>query len=519
MTGIYILVTVVAVAAQPAADFKGQEAGLSAILEDVTGNSWPATVLAAGAVISIFSVTLVVIYGQTRILFAMGRDGMIPPLFHKLNPRTLTPVPSTIIVAVVISLLAGVLPIDFLAEMTSIGTLVAFLVVSIGVMVLRQKQPDLPRGFKVPLYPLVPIASIGGCIWIIQDLRAVTIYVFLLWSSVALLWYFFYGRHHSAPEPPGAAGRHAMSLLVAFAPDGRGRAVLHLAAMLARSAEDDLVVCAVVPAPWYPSPARVDAEYRSTCSRRRESALDEARARLPADIPATFVVHDARSAPAGLLEVAEEHDASLIVVGSSSAGGVGHVTLGSASSRLLHSSPLPVAVAPRGFRCPPDARVARVTAAFGGSEGAENLVIAAAGRRGRGRRRPAARLLRGAGATALHERRRHRGRRSHGRGVDPGDRGGRRGRRSRRSSDLPAVPRELEIVVGRGESWEEALEDVEWEEGDVLVVGSSSIGPVARVFLGSRATKIVQHSPVPVVVVPRGAAAELADEALHAESV
>ena len=109
--------------------------------------------LAAGAVISIFSVTLVVIYGQTRILFAMGRDGMIPPFFHKLNPRTLTPVRSTIIVAVVISLLAGLVPINFLAEMTSIGTLVAFLVVSVGVMVLRQTQPDLPRGFKVPLYP------------------------------------------------------------------------------------------------------------------------------------------------------------------------------------------------------------------------------------------------------------------------------------------------------------------------------------------------------------------------------
>ena len=78
-------------------------------------------------------------------------------------------------------------------------------------------------------------------------------------------------------------------------------------------------------------------------------------------------------------------------------------------------------------------------------------------------------------------------------------------------ADLPAVPRELEIAIGRGESWEEALEDVEWEEGDVLVVGSSSIGPIARVFLGSRSTKIVRHSPVPVVVVPRGAAAELAE--------
>jgi basic amino acid/polyamine antiporter, APA family len=197
VTSLYVAVAIVAVAAQPAADFEGQEAGLSAILEHVTGSTWPATVLAAGAVISIFSVTLVVIYGQTRILFAMGRDGMVPPLFHRLNPRTLTPVPATIIVAVVISILAGVLPINFLAEMTSIGTLVAFLVVSVGVMVLRQGQPDLPRGFKVPLYPLLPILSIAGCIWIIQDLRPKTIYVFLAWSTVALLWYLLYGRRHS----------------------------------------------------------------------------------------------------------------------------------------------------------------------------------------------------------------------------------------------------------------------------------------------------------------------------------
>jgi APA family basic amino acid/polyamine antiporter len=197
VTSLYVLVAIVAVAAQPAADFEGQEAGLAAILEDVTGASWPSTLLAAGAVISIFSVTLVVIYGQTRILFAMGRDGMVPPFFHRLNPRTLTPVPATIVVAVVVSLLAGLLPINFLAEMTSIGTLTAFLIVSIGVMVLRRTAPDLPRGFRVPLYPVLPILSIAGCIWIITYLRAVTIYVFFGWSAVALLWYFFYGRHHS----------------------------------------------------------------------------------------------------------------------------------------------------------------------------------------------------------------------------------------------------------------------------------------------------------------------------------
>jgi amino acid transporter len=197
VTGVYIAVTVVAVAAQPVHAFEGQEAGLSAILEDVTGSTWPATVLAAGAVISIFSVTLVVIYGQTRILFAMGRDGMIPPLFHRVNPRTLTPVPATLISATVISLLAGLIPINFLAEMTSIGTLVAFLVVSFGVVILRQTQPDLPRGFKVPGYPVTPFLSVCGCIWIIKDLRTVTITVFFIWAAVALLWYFFYGRSHS----------------------------------------------------------------------------------------------------------------------------------------------------------------------------------------------------------------------------------------------------------------------------------------------------------------------------------
>jgi len=197
VTSLYVLVSVVAVSAQPVATFEGQEAGLANILQDVVGASWPATVLAAGAVISIFSVTLVVIYGQTRILFAMARDGMIPEFFHRLNPRTLTPTGSTLVVAVVLSCLAGVIPIDFLFEMTSIGTLVAFLIVSIGVMILRQRAPDLPRGFRVPLYPFVPLGAIAGCIWIITDLRAITIYVFLGWAAVALAWYFFYGIKHS----------------------------------------------------------------------------------------------------------------------------------------------------------------------------------------------------------------------------------------------------------------------------------------------------------------------------------
>lgn len=197
VTSVYVLVAIVAVAAQPSSKFDGQEAGLAAILEQVTGSSWPATVLAAGAIVSIFSITLVVLYGQTRILFAMSRDGMIPEVFHRVNPRTLTPVTNTVIVASVVALLAGLIPINFLAEMTSIGTLVAFLVVSIGVVILRVRQPELPRSFKVPGYPVTPVLAVLGCLWIIKDLRPITIYIFLIWTAATLAWYFAYGMKHS----------------------------------------------------------------------------------------------------------------------------------------------------------------------------------------------------------------------------------------------------------------------------------------------------------------------------------
>ncbi len=168
-----------------------------------------------------------------------------------------------------------------------------------------------------------------------------------------------------------------MTMVVGFAPDGRAHAVLHLAAMLARSGGEELVVCAVVPAQWPPSPAKVDAEYQTYLQGAADNALSRARGRLPADVPASFEVVHARSAAAGLLEVAERVDASLIVVGSAAEGGSGMVAVGSASARLLHSSHVPVALAPRGFRVGAAARVARVTAAYGGTD--DDLVVAAAG--------------------------------------------------------------------------------------------------------------------------------------------
>ncbi|WP_028927614.1 amino acid permease [Pseudonocardia acaciae] len=197
VTLVYVAVALVAVAAQDRARFEGQEAGLAAILQDIVGSTWPGTVLAAGAIISIVSVTLTALYSQTRILFAMSRDGLLPAVFHRVNPRTVTPVRNTVIVATGVAVLAGLLPIEFLAEMTSIGTLVAFIVVSVGVIVLRRTAPDLPRGFRVPGYPVTPVLSVVGCVVLITSLRPVTILACALWTAAALVWYLLWGIRHS----------------------------------------------------------------------------------------------------------------------------------------------------------------------------------------------------------------------------------------------------------------------------------------------------------------------------------
>ena len=198
VTGFYVLVTVAALGAQDWPEFDGQEAGLAAILDRVTGARYWGSVLAAGAVISIFSVTLVTMYGQTRILFSMGRDGLLPPLFARVNPRSMTPVNNTVLVAVVVAVLAGLVPLNYLADLVSIGTLVAFVVVSVGVILLRIREPDLPRGFRVPGYPVTPVLSVLACGYILFSLRWYTWLAFACWVAVVLAFYFAWGRHHSA---------------------------------------------------------------------------------------------------------------------------------------------------------------------------------------------------------------------------------------------------------------------------------------------------------------------------------
>src|SRR3954466_1016995 len=194
----YVLVAFAALGTQPGTEFEGQqEAGLAKILEVVTGANIWGTILALGAVISIFSVTLVTLYGQTRILFAMGRDGMLPPVFAKVSPRSGTPVNNTVIVAIVVAILAAFVPLDYLIDVVSIGTLTAFVVVSLGVIILRVREPDLPRGFRVPGFPVTPILSIIACAYILSSLHWVTWVVFAAWVLVFLGFYLVCGRKHS----------------------------------------------------------------------------------------------------------------------------------------------------------------------------------------------------------------------------------------------------------------------------------------------------------------------------------
>ena len=201
VTSLYVLTAVTAIGVQAPAAFDGQEAGLATILQNLTGSNWPALVLAIGAVISVFSVTLVVLYGQTRILFAMSRDGLIPELFHRVNPRSLTPVANTIIVAIFVGAIAAFVPDAILWDLTSLGTLTAFIVVSAGVMILRHTRPDMQRGFKVPLYPVLPILSILSSLYLIWNLNPRTFELFGVWLVFAAVFYFLYSIKKSKLEP------------------------------------------------------------------------------------------------------------------------------------------------------------------------------------------------------------------------------------------------------------------------------------------------------------------------------
>ncbi len=294
-----------------------------------------------------------------------------------------------------------------------------------------------------------------------------------------------------------------MTYVVGFSAHRDDHAAIDLACQLARSDRDRVRVVTVVPPGWPTALAwNADREFEQWAATEGESCAAEARELLAvhADVPSEAVWLSGKSVPATLIADAEREGASLIVVGSGDESRWGEVAMTSKTSRLLHSSPMAIAVAPRGYRSGRTAVIRRATVAFRGDEQTHDLLdraseictrVGAALRivtfavRGRTMYPPE---VSGAEDMVLQQW---------------------RVQAEQQQADAAAslieagFPAEkLSKVVAVGSTWDRAIDSLDWGTDEVLVVGSSPSQPMAQVFLGSSATKILRHSPVPVIVVP-----------------
>ncbi|MBY4402739.1 universal stress protein [Rhodococcus fascians] len=298
-----------------------------------------------------------------------------------------------------------------------------------------------------------------------------------------------------------------MSVLIAFAPGKGSVGALDLGAQLARSLTTNIDVATVVPKPWStPSMARVDAEFAdwaaSTATESEAKARHYLEERAP-DVAASFHRMSHRSVSTALTEAAETTGASILVLGSSGDGALGQVVVGSTADKLLHSSPVTVALAPRGYRIRDGAVLTRITCAFSGDSEATRVVG------------PTAELARDTGVPLRLASFVVRGATMYPPEIGLRAEDDVAAELARGLSEaltaavddavavgLPADRVDTELATAG--SWREALDELHWQDGEVLTIGSSGpLGPIARVFLGSRATKIIRHSPVPILVLPR----------------
>ncbi|MFG2226760.1 amino acid permease [Streptomyces sp. NPDC048644] len=194
-TVLYVAVSIVVTGMQ-----KYSQLSTDAPLADAfkaVGYPFYAGVISFGAAVGLTSVCMILLLGQSRVFFAMSRDGLLPQFFSRVHPRFGTPYRSTVLLGVVVAVVAGFTSIDELAELVNIGTLFAFVVVAIGVVLLRRSRPDLPRAFRTPLVPLVPTLSVLSSLWLMLNLPAETWLRFAVWMAIGFVVYFVYGRGHS----------------------------------------------------------------------------------------------------------------------------------------------------------------------------------------------------------------------------------------------------------------------------------------------------------------------------------
>lgn len=193
---LYVVVAAVVTGIVPYHEFANVSHPVSYVLQ-VIGADWVAGFVDLGAVLGMLTVILVMMYGQTRIIFAMSRDGLLPAALSRVHPRFQTPLTTTWLVGIFFALIGALVPLDVLAELINIGTLAAFSMVSIAVLVLRRTHPALPRAFRCPGVPAVPLLAVASCVFLMSHLQHMTWVAFIAWLALGLAVYFGYSRRYA----------------------------------------------------------------------------------------------------------------------------------------------------------------------------------------------------------------------------------------------------------------------------------------------------------------------------------
>ncbi|MFJ9960431.1 amino acid permease [Streptomyces avermitilis] len=206
-TLLYCAVALAAIGAIGGDQVGGRPAALSYVVNEVTGSTAGGAVIAFGAVVAIASVVLAVMYGQTRILMSMARDGLVPRVFERVSPKTSTPVIGTLLVALVFAVPAAFASLDAVVNLCTIGTLAIMAVVNVTVIALRRREPGLTRSFRVPLYPVIPVLGVGFCLYLMYETGWTTWIQFAAFLAAGCLVYALYGRRNSRLAKSAAATR------------------------------------------------------------------------------------------------------------------------------------------------------------------------------------------------------------------------------------------------------------------------------------------------------------------------
>ena len=195
-TVLYVTVVIIMTGITPYTSYTGVDHPVSLALQ-IAGQSWVAGFIDIGAIVGMATVLLVLVFAQTRIVFAMSRDGLVPPVFSKIHTRFKTPAISTWSVGISSAFIGALVPLDRLAELTNIGTLSAFVMISLAVLIMRKTHPELPRTFRCPGVPVIPMLAMGLCFFLMTQLLFITWLIFLIWMLVGITIYFLYSRQHS----------------------------------------------------------------------------------------------------------------------------------------------------------------------------------------------------------------------------------------------------------------------------------------------------------------------------------